>query len=74
MDDGIWLEGRLVGLVTSGAYGHHVGKSLALAYVDAEVVEADPELTVYVVGEARIGRTLPEPPYDPAGNRLRDVR
>ena len=32
-DDGIWFEGRCVGAVTSGAYGHYVGKSLALAYL-----------------------------------------
>ena len=73
MDEGIWLDGRRVGFVTSGAYGHHVRKSLALAYVDTDVVEADPELTVYVVGDERAGRILPEPPYDPTGSRLRDV-
>jgi dimethylglycine dehydrogenase len=73
MDDGIWLEGRLVGLVTSGAYGHHVGKSLALAYLDTDVVEASPGVEVIVVGEARPGRLLAEAPYDPAGNRLRDL-
>ena len=44
-DEGIWLEGRRVGFVTSGAYGHHVGKSLALAYVDA-TSSRRPELTV----------------------------
>jgi dimethylglycine dehydrogenase len=72
-DDGIWIEDRLVGLVTSGAYGHHVGKSLALAYVDRDVLETNPELTVFVVGEPRTARILPEPPYDPNGTKLRDV-
>jgi dimethylglycine dehydrogenase len=71
-DDGIWLDGRLVGVVTSGAYGHHVELSLALAYVDREVVAAGPGLTVYVVGEPRPARILPEIPYDPRGLRLRD--
>jgi dimethylglycine dehydrogenase len=73
MDEGIWLDGRRVGVVTSGAYGHHVKKSLALAYVDTDVVEARPELTVDVVGEERAGRILIEPPYDPSGSKLRDV-
>jgi len=73
MDDGVWLEGRRVGLVTSGAYGHHVGKSLALAYVDTAVIDAWPELVVSVVGEERAGRILGEPPYDPAGSRLRNT-
>ena len=72
-DEGIWLDGRRVGFVTSGSYGHHVRKSLALAYVDREVAEAKPELTVHVVGEARIARILPEPPYDPQGSKLRDT-
>ncbi len=72
MDDGVWAGERLVGVVTSGAFGHHVGRSLALAYVDAGVIEAAPELSVVVLGEARPCRILPEPPYDPAGSRLRD--
>ncbi len=71
-DDGVWLDGRLVGVVTSGAYGHHVGASLALAYVDCEVLEARPELSVDVVGQPRSARILPAIPYDPAGLRLRD--
>jgi dimethylglycine dehydrogenase len=72
-DEGVWLDGCRVGFVTSGAYGHHVQKSLALAYVDAEVIETSPELTVYVVGEERAGQILPEPPYDATGSRLRDI-
>lgn len=69
--DGIWLEGRRVGSVTSGAYGHHVRKSLAFAYVEREVIAMDAELTVFVVGEERTARILPEPPYDATGARLR---
>jgi dimethylglycine dehydrogenase len=48
-------RGKLVGFVTSGAYGHHVQQSLALAYVDRDIVAASPELTVDVIGEARRG-------------------
>jgi dimethylglycine dehydrogenase len=72
-DEGIWIGDRRVGFVTSGAYGHHVGRSLALAYVERDVAESAPELTVYVVGEPRASRTLPEVPYDPKGTKLRDL-
>jgi dimethylglycine dehydrogenase len=70
------LDGRLVGYTTSGAYGHWVGKSLALAYVDREVVVAartgaDGGLTVDVVGETRAARLLSEPVFDPKGARIR---
>jgi len=59
--------------VTSGAYGHHVKKSLALAYIEVVVIDAAPDLTVFVVGEERTCRILPEPPYDPTGSRLRSL-
>jgi len=67
----VFADGRRVGFVTSGAYGHHVGQSLALAYVERACVEAPVPLTVDVVGEARPARLLAEPPYDPRGLRLR---
>ena len=63
--------GRGVGFVTSGAYGHHVRQSLALAYVDAAIAAKPVPLTVDVVGEARAARILVEPPYDPRGLRPR---
>lgn len=75
-DEGIWLAGKLVGFTTSGAHGHYVDKSLALAYLDADVDQpastgAVSGLTVDVVGEPRPARVLTEPPYDPSGAKLR---
>ena len=64
-------EGRRVGYVTSGAYGHHVRQSLALAYVDCAAADAAVPLRVDVVGEARPARILVATPYDPKGLRLR---
>jgi dimethylglycine dehydrogenase len=72
-DDGVWIGDRLVGLVTSGAYGHHVGASLALAHVDRDVIERGDTVDVYVIGEPRTALILPEIPYDPKGARLRDL-
>jgi len=64
-------DGKLVGCVTSGAYGHSVKQSLALAYVDHDIAIAAPALTVDVIGETRAARILREPVYDPLGLRLR---
>ncbi len=36
----VTFAGERVGFVTSGAYGHHVRESLALAYVDTRVIAA----------------------------------
>ncbi len=60
-----------VGFVTSGAYGHHVRQSLALAYVDAAIAAHPVPLRVEVVGVPRAARILAEPPYDPRGLKAR---
>jgi dimethylglycine dehydrogenase len=68
------LDGRLVGYTTSGAYGHFVGQSLALAYVDREAVTAattGTTLTVDVIGETRTARLLTASVFDPKGVRIR---
>ena len=72
-DEGVWLGDRFVGPVTSGAFGHSVGKSLALAMIDRDVIAESPQLTVFVIGDAKAARILPEPPYDPKGTKLRDL-
>jgi dimethylglycine dehydrogenase len=75
-DEGVWLGGKLVGFTTSGAYGHHVRKSLALAYVDSNLVEQSQagngqSLVVDIVGEPRAAVILPQVPYDPSSVKLR---
>ncbi|MGB8692668.1 MAG: FAD-dependent oxidoreductase [Steroidobacteraceae bacterium] len=67
----VWAGTRKVGFVTSGAYGHHVKQSLALAYVDRDIADSPVPLEVHVVGERRPARLLAEPPYDPKGRKLR---
>ena len=67
----VWAGTRKIGFVTSGAYGHHVQQSLALAYVDRDIAAAPVPLEVHVVGERRPARLLAEPPYDPQGRKLR---
>lgn len=70
--DPIRLDGRPVGEVTSGGWGHFVQTSLALGYVDREVAAARPPLTVEVLGDPRQAWVMGAPPYDPTGARLRD--
>jgi dimethylglycine dehydrogenase len=62
-------DGKMIGFVTSSAYGRYVKQSLALAYIDKEFVDSD--LTVDVIGEAKKAIVLKEPAYDPKGERMR---
>ncbi len=57
---------RVVGVCTSGGFGHAVGKSLAFAYVSPD---ADKELDVVILGERRSFTLLRAPAWDPANAR-----
>ena len=67
----IWQGDQRVGFVTSGGYGHHTGKSLAMGLLNTQVNEGDEPLMVDVVGQRRGVVTLKEPAWDPAGERMR---
>jgi dimethylglycine dehydrogenase len=67
----IWRGGSKVGFVTSGGFGHTIGKSLAMALVHPESAPVGTELAVHVVGAERQARVIAPSPYDPAGKAMR---
>ena len=67
----VWHGDKRVGFVTSGGYGHTVGKSLAMAMVDREVADEGSELSVHIVGVEKPARVIAASPYDPAGQAMR---
>ena len=67
----VWQGDRLAGYVTSGGYGHSVGRSLAMAMLDREAANVGTDLTVHVVGKARAARVIAPSPYDPQGKAMR---
>ena len=67
----VWRDGRRVGFVTSGGYGHTLGKSYALAMIDSESAGVGTELTTHIVGQERPARVVPPSPYDPEGKAMR---
>ena len=64
-------DGTPVGQVSSGAYGHSVGMSLALAYVRAGSVAPGDTVQVAILGQPHDAVRLERPPFDPDGARLR---
>lgn len=67
----VWHQGTLVGFVTSGGYGHTIGKSLALAMVNRDVAIEGTEISAHIVGEERRALVIPGSPYDPTGAAMR---
>ncbi len=70
-DEPIWHDGKVVGWVTSGAYGHTVNQSLALGYVPVAVADATSGFEVELIGERRKARRLSGAAVDPQGARMR---
>ena len=64
-------HGEVVGVTTSGGYGHYTGKSLGFAYVEPRHGAPGAALTIDVLGEPRAATVLAEPVYDPRNERLR---
>lgn len=67
----VWSGAHRVGFVTSGGYGHTVGKSLAMALVEPEFAGEGAALSVHVVGVERAARVIAPSPYDPEGKVMR---
>ena len=67
----VWREKERVGLVTSGAYGHRVGRSIALAYVRSDLAKPGSRLDIEILGERRAATVSAEPVFDPENTRLK---
>lgn len=71
-DEPIWLNGKVVGWVTSGGYAHYVDQSLAQGYVPTELLSQDNlNFEIEILGEMCKARLQMDPPFDPAAARMR---
>jgi dimethylglycine dehydrogenase len=59
-----------VAYVASGGFGHRIGKSLALAYLQPEYAVPGTRLSVAILGERRPATVRAQPLYDSANERL----
>ncbi|MFT5629088.1 MAG: dimethylglycine dehydrogenase [Gammaproteobacteria bacterium] len=64
----VMQNGRVVGTVTSGDWGHRVGMNLAYAFVD---VGLNGPLQIDVLGTLVPARIIPDGPYDPDNKNVR---
>ena len=70
-DEPVWHDGKVEGWVTSGGFAHHVGKSVALAYVPAALAHANSGFEIEILGAKRSATIASEPLFDPHGERMR---
>ncbi|HTD31038.1 MAG TPA: FAD-dependent oxidoreductase [Steroidobacteraceae bacterium] len=69
--ESIMKDGAAVGYVTSGAYGHCIGRSLAAGYVPTALAHEGARFEIDILGEMRSATVHLEALYDPRGLRLR---
>lgn len=62
--DSIVENGRVIGTITSAAWGHRIGKNLAMGFVDPPFAEIGRRLEVEVIGEAVPAQVIEPCPYD----------
>ena len=67
----VYYNDKIVGVVTSGGYGFRVNKSLAFAYVEAELAQNVKEFQIKIQGEKRRATVLEEMAYDPNNTKLK---
>jgi dimethylglycine dehydrogenase len=67
----IYHNNKIVGVVTSGGYGFRINKSLAFAYVQADLAKDETELLVEIQGQKRKAKILKAPAYDPQNKKLK---
>ena len=67
-DEPIWVNGEVVGWVTSGGYAHWSQESCALGYVP---IDANGTFEIEILGEKRLATPLDEPLFDPSGSKMR---
>ena len=62
---------RVVGVTTSGGYGHATGLSLGFAYVDSGFDAVGTKLEIMLLGNRRAAEVIPASVYDPENLRLK---
>jgi 4-methylaminobutanoate oxidase (formaldehyde-forming) len=69
--ESLLVDGRVVGMVTSGAYAHTLGAAAGLAWLDAAYADDGTTIEVDCAGTVVKGTVSRRAPYDPDGSRMR---
>ncbi len=67
----VFAGDRMVGVTTSGGYGHATALSLGFAYVDSGFDAAGTKLEIMLLGDRRAAEVIPASVYDPENLHLK---
>ncbi len=66
----VMLDGEVLGSVTSGGYGHHLGRTIAFGYVPVSAGDRK-DFTIEAFGKSYAATKGPRVLYDPKQERLK---
>ena len=69
--EGVFADGKRIGMISSIAYGHRVCKLLAFAYIAPQYATAETECEVIIMGKLRQAHILTKAAYDSDNARVR---
>ncbi len=69
--DPIYLNGEVVGYITSACEGFRIGKKVAIGYLKGGIAEIGRQFQIKVLGEDCKATVVPTPFYDPENIRLK---
>jgi len=70
-DEPVWHDGKVVGWITSGGYGHSVKASIGMGYVPKELADKTEGFEIEIIGERRKATIIREALFDPKGEKMR---
>ena len=70
-NEAVVKDGKSIGYITSGGFAHHVKKSVAYSYLDAEILKTNEKFQVEINGNFYNSTIIKEPLYDPRGTKMR---
>ena len=69
--EAVLADQHIVGRVRTGGYGYTLNETVAFAYLPMALAQVGTRLQVEMFGQAISAQVVSDPPYDPAGRRLR---
>jgi len=67
----LMLDGKVVGTITSGDWGHRVGMNLAYAFLNPDLADVGSTMQLDLLGELVGAEVIAASPYDPGFDRMR---
>ena len=72
-NNALFKDGEIIGRATGGGFGFRVDKSLALGMVRPKLSKPGTKLEIDILGKTYDAVVIPDSPFDPKNERLRDV-